>query len=877
MKFTLSWLKEHLITNATPAEIADRLTALGLEVESVESHGEALAAFTVAEILEANPHPDADRLRVCTVRTREGERTIVCGAPNARAGIKVALADIGAIIPNGGFTIKKSRIRGVESCGMLCSAKELGLGDDHAGIIELPENAEVGESIVKALGLDDVLFDVAITPDRGDCLGVYGIARDLAASGMGELRLLAPMLADNSSPLEGEPKSESQDVDFGGGAKNPDDVPPTIQHQPSASLHPLPRIAPACGVLCKTIKKHPAGGCFKGGAVPERNIRLETPDCPIFAGRLIRGVKNTESPDWLKRKLKSVGLRPISALVDITNYMTMTYGRPLHVYDADRLTGDIIVRSSREGEAVDGLNDKHYDLPDGLCVIADEAGVLGLGGVLGGEPSGCTETTTNVFLESAWFEPDAVARTGRALFIDSDARYRFERTVDPQFVIPGAEIATKLILELCGGAASELVVAGSSPDTTHVIDFDPQEVALLGGVEIDADEARTILEWLGFRVEECSPLVGDAGRGEKIPQALTPALSQREREEWRVTSPSWRPDMERPADLVEEVLRIRGYDAIPSTPLPAGRDARIGEDKPLRMLRRTLAGRGLSECYHFAFISRPQAERFTNGEPVGILNPIHAEMNTLRPNLLPGLLAACKRNGDRGMEHLALFEAGVVFHGRTPGEQPLMVAGIRTGHAGLHWEGKPRTWDVFDVKADLRAALEALGLSAGPQVSDSAPDWYHPGKSGSLTLGPKKILGHFGELHPAILRVFDIGSPVMAFEVYPAAIPAAKRREATALQLSDYQAAGRDFAFVVDAALPAGDLLAAIRGADRQLIRDVVLFDLYAGKGIPEGRKSLAFSVTLQADDRTLTEEEITAVCARIHDAAKKHGAELRG
>lgn len=789
MKFTLSWLKEFLDTQASAEAIVEKLTAIGLEVESVENPAEQLADFTVAEILAAERHPDADKLQVCKVMTHTGERQIVCGAPNARAGLKVVLADIGVTIPNGGFQIKQAKIRGVESSGMLCSADELGIGGDAAGIIELPATARVGDKAAGALGLDDIIIDIAITPNRGDCLGIYGVARDLAAAGMGKLR-----------PLNREPVT--------------------------------------------------------GGGDAERGIQLQTPDCKLFVGRLIRGVKNGESPDWLKKRLESVGLRPISALVDVTNYMTVAYGRPLHVYDADKLTGDIIVRTSEDGEAVEALNDKAYTLSEGLCVIADESGAaLGIGGVVGGTSTGVTGATKNVFLEAAWFEPQAIARAGRVLQVDSDARYRFERCVDPAFTQTGAEVATRMILALCGGEASELTIAGQPPSLTRKILFTPQSVEQLGGLQVDDEEASDILEALG-----CSIEMGFDG--------------------WQVSTPSWRPDLEDKPDLVEEILRIKGYDAIPETPLPQLRGAEE-ENSPYaksRSVRRTLAAQGLKECCHFAFVSRAQAEQFaTQALLVSVVNPISADLDTMRPSLLPALLQALAKGTARGITDNALFEVGVVFAGVAPEQQPLAAAGVRMGHDKLHWSGKPHVWDVYDARAELEAALAAAGFGGKAQVASGAPAWYHPGKSGTLSVG-KTVLGYFGVVHPAIQRFFDLEQEVVAFECFLGAVPAARKKaRREALKLSDFQPSARDFAFVVDAGIAADELLGAVRMAERQLIRDVTLFDVYAGKGIPEGKKSLAISVTLQADDRTLSEDDLTRVHQAIILAAeKKCGAELR-
>lgn len=788
MKFTLSWLKEFLDTDATVEAIAEKLTAIGLEVESVENPAEALADFTVAEILAAERHPDADKLQVCKVMTHAGERQIVCGAPNARAGLKVVLADIGVTIPAGGFQIKKAKIRGVESNGMLCSAEELGLGKESAGIIELPADAQVGEAVAHALGLNDSVFDIAITPNRGDCLGVYGVARDLAAAGMGRLRPL------NTEAVAG-----------------------------------------------------------KGSA--GRTIRLETPDCKLFVGRLIRNVKNMPSPEWLQQRLESVGLRPISALVDITNYMTMAYGRPMHVYDADALQGDIIVRASQDGEALEALNDKAYTLPEGLCVIADESRALGIGGVVGGVSSGVTEATKNVFLESAWFEPDAIARAGRALQIDSDARYRFERTVNPAFTQPGAEVATRMIMALCGGEASELVIAGHAPSFSRQILFSPQDVETLGGVAVSDEEASDILENLGCAIDMVA-------------------------EGWTVTTPDFRPDIEARADLVEEIVRMKGYDAIAETPLPALRGVQEENSayEKARAVRRGLASQGLRECYHFAFGAREAAEKFAGDKPlVSVVNPISAELDTMRPSLLPALLQALRKGADRGVSSNGLFEVGAVFYGIQPEQQPSHAASVRMGHLPLHWSGKPRPWDVYDARRDLETMLSAAGFSARPTIAASAPSWYHPGKSGALVLG-KTVLGYFGAMHPAIQRYFGLEQEVVACECFLDHLPAARRKTArAALKLSDFQPSARDFAFVVGREVQAEDVLSAVRGVEKQLIRDVTLFDVYEGKNIPEGKKSLALSVILQAEDRTLTDEEINRVSQAIILAAeKKCGAALR-
>ncbi len=782
MKFTLSWLKEFLDTDASVEQIADSLTAIGLEIEDVSETGAGLKSFTVAHILAAEKHPNADKLQVCKVATHTGERQIVCGAPNARAGIKVILADIGDVIPTNGMKIKPSKIRDVESAGMLCSARELGLGEDHAGIMELPEAATIGDKVVNVLGLNDTLFDIAITPNRGDCLGVYGVARDLAAAGLGTLKGY--------------------------------DVPADATQEPALAL------------------------------------TLDTKDCQHFVAYKITDVNNAESPDWLKQRLTSIGLRPISALVDITNYFTMTYGRPLHVYDADKLDGGITVRAARKGEKLDALNDKSYDLPEGICVIADDASALGIGGIVGGVPSGCTETTTNVILEAAWFDPIAIANAGRALQIDSDARYRFERSVDPEGTAPYATMAAQMIVELCGGAIVGMSEAGAAPNLSRTIAYSPDYTEQRSGLAVEEAQQRDILEKLGCVI--------DAG--------------------WNITTPNWRPDIEGKADIVEEVIRIVGYDAIPDAPLPyavPALQALSAEDK----LRPQLAARGLDEVTHFAFTSEAHAKAFQgDAKLVTVANPISIDLNTMRPHLYADLLPAVARNQARDHKNLALYEIGSVFYGLTPDVQPLRAAAIRAGETPLHWHHKPRAFDVFDAKADLFAMLEALGVStASLMISRDVPDYYHPGKSARVSLGPKNTLGYFGELHPAILRTFDVDAPVVASECWLNAVPnKQKATQRKSLQVNEFQASRRDFAFIANEDVSAGELEAVIAKADKQLIQDVALFDVYAGKHMEEGKKSLAYAVTIRAKDRTLSEDDITKTSDAIIAAAAKKGATLR-
>lgn len=788
MKFTLSWLKEHLDTSADLHTLTEALTDCGLEVESVDNPGATLKPFMVAEILEASRHPDAEKLQICKVKSAQGELQIVCGAPNARAGIKVALANIGTVIPTNGMEIKKSKIRGVESQGMLCSARELGLGEDHNGIMELDAHAAIGESIVDLLGLNDPVIDVAITANRGDCMSVYGIARDLAAKGIGRLKPIA-----------------------------------------------APKIV---------------------GSVPSRTgVRIEAPElCPAFIGRTVLHVKNGPSPEWLQQKLKAAGLRPISALVDITNYMTVTYGRPLHVYDAQKLTGGIHVRAAKTGEAFEALNDKSYTLADGMCVIADDAGVLGLGGIVGGVPSGVTETTRDVFLECAYFTPAQIGKTGRALNVDTDARARFERGIDAAFMPQAVEIATQLILDLCGGEACEPVMAGALPDTQKTIRFDADAVNALGGTNIAKAAMEKTLTALGFIV--------------KGNEAVTP---------------SWRHDLEQPADIAEEVLRIAGYDSIPavSLPKPALLPARALNDVQLRLarVRRALAGRGLHETHSWGFISAEDAGHFVpQSEGLHLRNAISSELSVMRTSLLPHLVRGAAKNQARGFADVHLFEVGAVFGEDKPQLQETMACVFRVGHmAGTHWQGNVAA-DIYSVKADAEMILAQCGLDAGKVslVTEGLPAYYHAGRAAALKLGPKNLLGYVGELHPRAAKAYDVQGRAVIAELFLDRIPQAKAARRKALTVSDFQAVTRDFAFVADASLPAGELLKAVGGADKALLRDVALFDVYQGKGVEDGKKSIGIRITVQASDRTLTDAEIDVVAQAAIKAASGLGAILR-
>ena len=789
MKFTLGWLQQHLDTAATAQQVADKLTAIGLEVESVSDPASALKAFTVAHVLEAKPHPQADRLRLCTVQTATGTVEVVCGAPNARTGMKAVYAPIGATIPVSGDVLKKAKIRGVESNGMLVSERELGLSDEHEGIIELPADAPVGASFAALRGLDDAVIDISVTPNRGDCLGVYGIARDLAAAGLGTLKPLA------IKPVAGKFKSPI-----------------------GVSLQFSPEVAGACS---------------------------------YFVGRTVRNVKNGPSPEWLQKYLRAVGLRPISALVDMTNYMSLAFARPLHVFDADKIRGNLHVRLSRTGEKLLGLNGKEYALDDQVTVIADDVGVLAMGGVLGGEPSGCTDATTTVFIESAIFDPLRTASTGRRYEIISDARFRFERGVDPEFVGPGIEEATRLVQEMCGGEASELVVAGAKPAWHHEIKVRPARVKTLGGLDLSPHESSRVLQALGCRVEDRA--------GETF-----------------VTPPSWRPDIFGEADCVEEVVRIVGIDKVAPVSLPRARGVPRPALNPLQrragIARRTLAARGLLEAVTFSFTSAKLARLFGHTDPNLVLqNPISADLDVLRPTVLPNLVASVGRNLDRGAEDVALFEVGPAYVNATPDGQLRIAGGVRQGLASpRQWAGAARPVDAFDAKADALALLDACGV-AGAAVEAGAPAWYHPGRSGTVRLGPKAALAHFGEVHPRILAELGLKAPLVMFEVFLNALPASKDKGTTRPKLNapDLLPVLRDFAFVVDATVAAATLARAAEKAD-PLIAAVSLFDSFAGKGMEAGKKSLAVTIRIQPVEKTLTDPEIEAIAAKVVAAVTK-------
>jgi phenylalanyl-tRNA synthetase beta chain len=813
MKFTLSWLKEHLDTDEPLDKLADKLTMIGLEVESIEDKAKALASFSIARVISAEQHPNADRLRVCMVDTGDGGAPVqvVCGAPNARTGMISVFSPPGTFIPGKNITLGVGTIRGVESRGMLCSAAELQISEDHDGIMELPADAPVGKGYAEWAGLGDPVIEINLTPNRQDCTGVHGIARDLSAADMGKFK--DPTI----KPIKGE--------------------------------FPCP------------VK------------VTVEDDKL----CPGFALRLVRGVKNGPSPEWLQKRLASIGLRPINALVDITNFMTYDRARPLHVFDAKKVNGNLTVRRARAGESLLALDGRTYNLDPSICVIADEHGVESLAGIMGGETSGCDESTTDVLIESALWNEINIAQTGRKLGINSDARYRFERGVDPAFMVPGLELATKLVMEMCGGTPSESIVVGNPFGADRIIDFPLSEVKRLAGIEVPLVEARRILSHLGFMMAGSGPAV-------------------------KIAVPSWRTDVSGKADIVEEIVRIVGVDKVPMTPFDRGGEARKPVLTPIqlrtRRAKRALAARGMVEAVTWSFISKPHAELFDRDPPVAALanrrghpelslaNPIASDMSDMRPSLLPGLVTAVQANINRGVPDVALFEVGQVFTSDAPEGQLTAAAGVRHGYAsaqgmGRHWSGSVMA-DALDAKADAFAVLAAAGAPMQAlQIVPGGPDWLHPGRSGTIQIGPQNVLGYFGELHPRALEVLGADGPLIAFDVILDRIPEAKKKPTRAkpvLELSAFQPVSRDFAFIVDRKVKAGDIVRAAQGVDKKLITDVSVFDVYEGKGIDPDKKSLAIAVTIQPREKTMTDQEIDAVAAKIvAEVTKKTGGTLRG
>ncbi|MEZ5926109.1 MAG: phenylalanine--tRNA ligase subunit beta [Hyphomicrobiaceae bacterium] len=808
MKFTLSWLRDHLDTDSSVETLADTLSSIGLEVEGIENPAAKLSAFTIARVVEAKQHPNADKLRVCQVDTGKAIVEVVCGAPNARTGLVGVFAPMGTYIPGTGLTLEAKPVRGVVSNGMLCSERELELSNEHDGIIELDPkfSDQLGQRFVDVMGLDDPVIEIKVTPNRPDALGVRGIARDLAAAGHGKLK-------PEKRGWTGEGKFDC----------------------------PVP--------------------------IELRFPKGDEGACPVFGGLYIKGVKNGPSPAWLQQRLKAIGLRPISTLVDITNYITYDRARPLHVYDADKLKGTIHARFGKMGESFLALDGKTYQADETTTVIADDSGVLGFGGIIGGESTGCSETTTNVLIESAYFDPVRTATTGRRNVINSDARYRFERGIDPSSVPVGIALAAEMILDLCGGMPSRPLTAGKVPERKLILEFDPVRVRKLAGLDTPNVEVERVLTALGFKSKP---------KGDRL----------------EVSVPSWRPDVHGPADLVEEVVRIVGIDKVPFSALPrergVARAVLTETQKRVRRARRVLAGRGLVEAITWSFITRDQAQSFGGGtEALELANPISSEMTSMRPSLLPGLLSALQRNLDRSQSDFGLFEVGQAYRGIKPEDQYFAAAGVRSGRShiagsGRHWSGAKDDADLFDAKSDAAALIAALGLDAHRlMVTRDAPAWFHPGRSGTIRLGPKVALAHFGELHPAALRRFNIDAPAVAFEVFLDALPQPKKKPTKArpaFVAGDLQPVRRDFAFVVSSDVAAADVVKAAESVDKKLISQVSVFDLFEGPSLGEGKTSIAIEVTLQPKERTLTDPEIEQVAQRIVGEVKRQtGGEIRG
>ncbi|MEP3524882.1 MAG: phenylalanine--tRNA ligase subunit beta [Hyphomicrobiales bacterium] len=802
MKFTLSWLRDYLDFDDTLDAVLEQLTLIGLEVEGVEDPAQKLEAFKIAEVISAEQHPDADRLRVLSVNNGGAESIqVVCGAPNARAGMKGVLGLPGDYVPGLDITLSVGKIRGVESCGMMCSGSELETSEDHDGILDLPDDAPVGTPYAVYAGMDDPVIEIGVTPNRPDVLGVYGIARDLAATGLGKLKnkTTAPVRGNGPCPV---------------------------------------------------------------------SVDIQIPEfCPAFGLRLVRGVKNSPSPEWMQKRLNAIGLRPINALVDITNYMTFDRGRPLHVFDAAKVSGNLVIRRAKAGEEIAALNDKTYKLDETMGVIADDEGVESLAGIIGATRSGSEAETMDVLIESALWHPLQVAQAGRKLGLSTDARYRFERGVDPNFMVSGLEEATQFVLDICGGEASDIHIAGAIPDVDKIIDFPTTEVKRLGGVDPEPREIKAILELLGFWVTGHAP-------------------------NFKVAVPSYRPDIFGKADLVEEVVRIFGINDVPSTPLPPMPDLGAGKltlsQMRNRRSKRLLASRGMMEAVTWSFVSKTEAEAFGGGqEELKLANPISSDLSDMRPSLLPGLLLASQRNADRGTGDVALFEVGQVFHGDQPDDQNDCASGIRRGLAstranGRHWSGTAQTVSVFDAKEDALSLLSGLGTNVDNlQIVAGGPDHFHPGRSGTIQQGPKNIIGHFGEFHPRVLDKLDVEGALVGFEIDLKALPAPRVKPTKtkgAMRASDLQPLHRDFAFVVSKDVSADKLLRAAKGADKKLITKVTLFDVFEGDALGADKKSLAIDVTLQPDVKTMTDEEIEAVATKIVLSVEKAtGGALRG
>lgn len=831
MKFTLSWLKQFLDTDASLEKIADTLTMIGLEIEEISDRSSDFDKFHIAEIVSADKHPDADKLQICTVKTAAGERQIVCGASNARAGIKVVLADIDAIIPNGEFKIKKSKIRGVESCGMLCSADELNMGSDAAGIIELPEDASLEQSFASFMGFDDPMIYVNVTPNRGDALGVYGIARDLEAAGIGVLKSLSSLKFGN-------------DFMNSNGFTNSGDL----------------------SVISDV----------KVSSKASYDVIIEDEDaCPFFATRLIEGVSNKKSPRWLTRLLNNIGLESISPVVDVTNYVCLSFGQPMHVYDASKIAGNITIGVLGKSESFKdlnskdlkgnfaALNDKEYELKEGDLVIKDAKEIICLAGIIGGQNSGSFEDTSKIILEAANFDSDLIANTGRRLVIDTDSRYRFERKIDHNFTKTALDIASNMIMAICSGSPSNVVSSGREAVKKRSLSVPYSFIEARAGFDIGIEIVQSILEKLGFEVT-----IKGSRDSEKL---LDLVIS------------SARNDISIKEDIVEEVMRIYGYDKLPEIALPGVEVNRI-ITKPQRRVsefKRVLAASGYDEVVTWSFTDSKLASLFGKlREDLFLQNPISSDLDYMRNSIIPNLLKIAKMNINRGFTDLSIFELGPVFENASDSKVIQHISGVRLGNnIAQNAHEKLRSLDVFDIKADLEILFSVAGLDPSKlMIKNGAPSYYHPTKSASLNLG-KNTLGYFGEIHPKILKAYDIENPVIAFEILFSQLPIGKDKYGMRpeYKVSNYQMVSRDFAFVVDESQPVGDMITAIKNSNKKLVQDVSLFDVYAGSNIEQGKKSIAIRVYLQDSTKTLTEEELIGASEQIITLANdKFKAELR-
>jgi len=796
---SLSWLKNHLETKANLNQVAERLTEIGLEVESIKSSDSNLDNFVICKIIKAQKHPNADKLKLCDVDIGSGNLIkVVCGAQNARDGLFAVYAPPGAVIPKTNMKLKIAKIRGIESHGMLCSGYELDESSDKEGIIELNKKEKnIGEKYFKSTG--EKTMDIAITPNRPDCLGVRGIARDLASTGLGRLKKQPPIKISQKF-------------------KNPIKV---------------------------SIKKEKGQGCA------------------VFGSVYIKNVQNKESPDWLKKRIISLGLKPVSAIVDATNYVMFDLNRPLHAYDADKIDQEIIVRNSKKGESFEALDNKKYTLENNMCAITDRSGILGLGGIIGGTRSGTEFSTKNILLESAYFFPSSTRKTSKILNIDTDAKYRFERGIDPQSIKLGLELGTRMILDMCGGEASNFSIVGKLKEERKTIHLEPEKFAKVAGFTITSAEIKKILMSLG-----CSLKMS----GKKI----------------KVLPPTWRPDIKEDVDLIEELTRIKGYDKVPliSPEKENVKDTLNYRQKLFHFAQRSVASKGYTEAVTWSFTDSKTNILFSElKNEIKLSNPISNDLDVLRSSLYSNLIIGAKKNIHRNFEDLMLFEIGPIFKGNKPGEQSTMIGAIKTGkYSRKNWIEKERNFDVFDIKNDALRTINEIGIDSSKiTISNKSKKWYHPGRSGLLSLGSANgpELAYFGEIHPSIIKKLDLRTDnILGFEIFLDNIPESRKKIRETKQqfaVSDYQKVVRDFAFVIDEKYSSGEIISFVKKIDKELIKNVKIFDVYQGENITPGKKSIAFSVTLEPKDKTLSEKDIEEVSKKIISIVQETtGATLR-